>query len=136
MNPLRASAEAALVQATGAASVVRQCATCGSTGHGRPFLIGSDLHVSLAYAGDLAVIAWAAGPVGIDIEPSNAPVPPGLCVQEWTRLEALGKAAGTGLPRWPHTQPPPRPTQALDLPEGYVGTLAGTPIGWAVLSSR
>lgn len=132
---LRALAEAALVTETGAASVVRQCPHCGATDHGRPVLVGSDLQVSMAYAGDLAVIAWGAVPVGIDLERADATPPDGVEIRAWTRLEALGKAAGSGVREWPHRLPPDRPTQALDLPDPYVGTLAGTALGWRVIAS-
>jgi hypothetical protein len=141
VTELRARAEAALVEETGAASVVRQCPQCGSLEHGQPILVGSDLHVSMAYAADLAVIAWGAEPVGIDVEGSlpdgrrGAPRDPrGPSLDEWVRLEALGKAAGTGLADWPHVVPPPRPVLPLQLPEGYIGTIAGVPLGWRWLT--
>lgn len=132
-SELRALAEAALVTETGAASVVRQCPSCGSVGHGQPRLVGSDLHASIAYANGLAVIAWASGPVGIDIETSDATPPDGLDLAAWTRLEALGKAAGTGLRDWPQVSPPPLPTFPFQVPQGYIGTIAGVPLGWRYL---
>ncbi|HEY7718134.1 MAG TPA: 4'-phosphopantetheinyl transferase superfamily protein [Pedococcus sp.] len=47
----------------------RTCATCGSHRHGKPAVVGSDLSVSLSYAGRLAVVArsWG-GEVGVDVE--------------------------------------------------------------------
>ena len=94
----------------------------------------------MAYAGDLAVIAWAAEPVGIDIESTLSYAPrhdltlDGTpSIRRWTELEALGKAAGTGLAGWPQLTPPSRPTFPLHLPDGYVGTLAGVPLGWRLL---
>lgn len=120
---------------TGAASVVRQCPRCGSGDHGRPVLVGSDLQVSIAYTDDLAVIAWGKHPVGIDIERADASPPEGLDIGSWTRLEALGKAAGTGVREWPHQLPPEHPTQPLDLPPAYVGTLAGAALGWSVIAA-
>lgn len=135
MNPLRAVAEAALVVETGAASVVRQCPQCGSTDHGRPFLVGSDLQVSIAYAGDVAAIAWGKSPVGIDLELADAVPPVGLDVRGWTRLEALGKAGGAGVRDWPRSLPADLPTEPLTLPQAYVGTLAGLALGWRLLES-
>lgn len=135
MNPLRALAEAALVIETGAASVVRQCPQCGSTEHGRPFLVGSDLQVSIAYAGDVAAIAWGKSPVGIDLELATATPPDGVEVRAWTRLEALGKAAGVGVRTWPHSLPPDLPTESLGVPQAYVGTLAGFALGWRLVGS-
>lgn len=120
---------------TGAASVVRQCPRCGATDHGRPVLVGSDLQVSIAYADDLAVIAWSTDPVGIDLERADAIPPDALDIRTWTRLEALGKAAGSGVREWPHRMPPDRPTQPLDLPAQYVGTLAGSALGWRIIGS-
>lgn len=133
MNPLRSRAEAALVEVTGAASVVRQCPRCGSLEHGRPLLVGSDLHVSISYAGDLGAIAWGNQPLGIDLERIDTEVPSSLTVAEWTHLEALGKASGTGLASWPDVIPPDRPSRPLDLPRGYVGTLAGDALGWQLV---
>ena len=133
MTSLRALAEAALVLETGAASVVRQCASCGSSEHGRPVLVGSDLCVSIAYAEGAAVVAWGTGPIGIDLERAGATAPDGLTIAAWTRLEALGKADGTGLRGWPNALPTERPTFPLDLPPAYVGTIAGVPLGWRLL---
>ena len=136
MNPLRARAEAALVIETGAASVVRQCPQCGSVDHGRPILVGSDLYVSIAYADRLAAIAWGKNPVGIDLEPADSMPPAEMDVRAWTRLEALGKAAGTGVRDWPRGTPPDLPTESLDLPQAYVGTLAGIALGWRLIEPR
>ncbi len=133
---LRALAEAALVTATGAASVVRQCPHCGSSDHGRPILVGSDLHVSIAYTDELAVVAWGDDPVGIDVESVEATPPDGLTVREWTRLEALGKVTGAGLAAWPDQPPPDGPTRSLNLPAPYVGTVAGQVLGWLVTPQK
>jgi hypothetical protein len=134
VNPLREAAEAALVEVTGAASVVRQCGHCGSLDHGQPILVGSDLHVSIAYADELAAIAWGEEPVGIDVERTDATTPFSATVTEWTHLEALGKAAGTGLREWPDVIPPERPARSLEMPKGYVGTLAGDALGWTTVT--
>ncbi len=123
---LRARAEAALCEATGASRVVRLCPRCGSSEHGRPRLVGSPLSVSISYAGPasspgLALVAWGAGPLGIDVELAGPPVDGVGERLAWTRTEALLKATGlgvdaTGLPRLA--------TYALDVP-GHVATLAG-----------
>lgn len=139
----RRIAEALLCRASGAERVVRMCPHCGASEHGQPLLVGIDLHTSIAYTAGLVAVAWSSRPVGIDVERSSSPRPPsrwrrldtrgertsGLPdLAEWTRTEALAKAAGTGLRDWPRTPPPETPTRALTaadgLPAGYVGTLA------------
>lgn len=120
---LRAAAEALLCGATGATRVTRLCPVCGSSAHGRPRLVGSPLAVSLSYAEGLVAIAWGAGPIGVDVERAHRPEASELL--EWTRVEALAKAAGTGLRDWPDLTVPDVPTRRLTLPGGYVGTLAG-----------
>ncbi|HZQ48957.1 MAG TPA: 4'-phosphopantetheinyl transferase superfamily protein [Candidatus Dormibacteraeota bacterium] len=105
--------------------VVRRCAICGGQ-HGKPFLDprvhGQDApQFSLSRSGDVAVVAIAASPVGIDVEAGRsvdaaaiaahlftadeAKLVAGLdrgaglalFMRLWTRKEALGKAAGCGL---------------------------------------
>lgn len=116
---IRRAAEAALCEATGAVRVVRLCPRCGSAQHGAPRLIGSDLAVSLAYAGDLAVVAWGPAPIGVDVERLGGPADEQLV--DWTRTEALLKATGRGL----HAEELPAvATYSLDVP-GHVATLAG-----------
>lgn len=138
---LRRRAEEALCAATGARQVVRVCPSCGSHAHGRPVALGTDAHVSLAYAGGLAVVAWSyAGPVGVDVERTGPPVDGVGDRAAWTRVEALLKATGEGIGRWPDValpESPTLPTVPLRLPPGYVGTLAGTDLGWrAVTTAR
>lgn len=122
---LRALAQAVLCELTGAERVTRLCPTCGSAAHGQPRLVGSDLSVSISYAGRLVAVAWGPGPVGVDVERTTRRTPPG-----WTCIEALAKAAGTGLREWPHVTPPPMPVRPLTaadgLPAGHIGTLADT----------
>jgi 4'-phosphopantetheinyl transferase len=129
---LRAAAEALLCEVTGAVRVVRLCPHCGSGAHGRPLLVGSDLAVSISYAGRLAAVAWGRGPVGVDVELAGTEGIAGgvdgidsVDRAEWTRIEALAKAAGTGLRDWPDVVLPELPTRRLVLPDGYVGTVAG-----------
>lgn len=130
---LRAIAEAMLCKVTGAVRVGRLCPHCGSSRHGQPRLIGSDLVGSISYADDLVVVAWGPAAVGVDIERSGGDSGPDL--RAWTRLEALAKADGLGLRDWPdgsrQRTADPRgvmsrlSTRDLPLPPGYVGTVAG-----------
>ncbi|MFD7180803.1 4'-phosphopantetheinyl transferase family protein [Streptomyces sp. NPDC059904] len=96
----------------------RFCARCGDDGHGKPVPFapdGTTLSASLSHSAAYALIAIgdsAEVPVGVDIERVRADmdwsrIP---CVQggrnthgfeQWTRAEALVKAAGTGLSRTP-----------------------------------
>jgi len=124
---LRETAEALLREATGAARVVRLCPRCGSSAHGQPRLVGTELRASIAYAAGLVTVAWAEGPVGIDVEPDGPPVDGVGDRLAWTRTEALAKATGHGLVT---DELPDLPTQQLPLPVGYVGTVAGTWTGW------
>jgi 4'-phosphopantetheinyl transferase len=50
--------------------------------HGRPAVPGSDLHFSLSHSGDLVLFAFAAVPVGVDVE-------------ELPRAESIGEVAGS-----------------------------------------
>ncbi|MGY4394307.1 4'-phosphopantetheinyl transferase [Streptomyces sp. TE12347] len=73
------------------------CAACGGP-HGRPYLPGRPVHFSLAYAGDLVVVAVAPVPVGVDVAdlPSHALVQAsmaGLHEDERDELLALPRTA-------------------------------------------
>ena len=113
---LRAEAEALLRRELGATSVARLCPRCGSGTHGQPLVrvpAGRPPSVSLSYAGDLVAVAWSqAGPVGVDVEVAGPPVD-GIDRREWTEAEASFKAGGDLR------------VEALALPEGYVGSVAG-----------
>ncbi|MFG2994748.1 4'-phosphopantetheinyl transferase family protein [Streptomyces sp. NPDC048257] len=117
------------------------CPCCGGP-HGRPALTGHNLHFSLSHSGDLAYLALAAHPVGIDIEQTPTPTAvndilhslhptetqeltnlpptqqPEALARIWTRKEAILKATGTGL--------------AQGLTHPYVGTHPTPPTipGW------
>ena len=152
---LRQRAEAVLRAHTGAVAVHRQCPRCGQLGHGRPFLVGgrTALAVSMAYAGDIAVVAWGPGAagtgmgagsgvevgagtgmgIGIDVELAGPPVPGVGGRLGWTQREALAKATGASLelggqaleirPGAARWSVPGIALHTLDIP-GYVATLA------------
>ena len=101
-----------------AARVVRLCPSCGSSTHGRPLLAPvtglAVPHVGMGHAGTVSVVALSmAGPVGVDVERSDAaafagfpavalhPAEESQSAQErtvtWVRKEALLKAAGQGV---------------------------------------
>ncbi len=98
--------------------VHRLCPECGSSGHGRPLVVRRDgapaPFVSLSRADGVVIVAVSdAGPVGVDIEATDAArfsgfadvaLHPGEVVPTgehraivWTRKESLLKATGDGL---------------------------------------
>lgn len=106
-------------------ALTRLCPHCAATGHGRPR--APDVHVGLAYAPGLAVLAWSATtPLGVDVEHADAAPPPPFTVRSWTAAEAVLKLTGEGLRRDPATVRPDDEARMvpLELPEGYTGTLA------------
>ncbi|MFB7557408.1 4'-phosphopantetheinyl transferase family protein [Streptomyces brevispora] len=117
------------------------CPCCGEP-HGRPVLPGGRLHFSLSHCEGLSLIAVAATPVGVDIEPVPAPETvmeatdvlhpaesaeltalapdPGAAAfaRVWTRKEAYLKGIGVGLGADPSAE--------------YVGSgpVPSAPAGW------
>ncbi|MGW6982186.1 4'-phosphopantetheinyl transferase family protein [Streptomyces sp. NPDC054932] len=114
-----------------------KCPCCGGP-HGRPAITDSAVHFSLSHSGDLAYVALAARPVGVDIEETPSPEAvadvinslhpeetaelgalapeerPQALARVWSRKEACLKATGTGL--------------ALGLTDPYVGTHPTPPL--------
>jgi 4'-phosphopantetheinyl transferase len=120
------------------------CPVCGAR-HGRPAVAAGTPHFSLAYSGDLCLIALADIPVGVDME--RVPPPdaaaglardlhpweraelaalpeeerPLAFTRAWVRKEAYLKGLGTGLAR--------------GLSTDYLGTGAAPPegpSGWTI----
>ncbi|MFF5444577.1 4'-phosphopantetheinyl transferase family protein [Streptomyces sp. NPDC012888] len=126
-------------------ALVREvCPGCGGP-HGRPAVAGGSLHFSLSHSEDRAYLAFAAVPVGVDVEAWPAPAAvadvvgtlhpresaevralpeparPAALARIWTRKEALLKGTGEGL--------------GSGVAEPYVGSApdpAAVP-GWSLL---
>ena len=97
---------------------------------GKPMVAGAgSLRFSVSDSADLALVAVARREVGVDVEhvrsrPASrrAAIGTGAFFERWTRLEAAGKALGTGLV-------PPAETSglacaSLDLGPGFAGAVA------------
>ncbi|WP_326693870.1 4'-phosphopantetheinyl transferase family protein [Streptomyces sp. NBC_01766] len=107
----------------GGIPLVREpCTGCGGP-HGRPVIADVPVHFSLSHSGDLALLAVAAVPVGVDVEAVPSPVVvrevgerlhpreraelarlpeerrPEAFARVWARKEAYLKGLGVGLVR-------------------------------------
>jgi hypothetical protein len=119
-SELRELGHALLEAELGAVSVGRLCPRCGSAEHGRPYVVTPHRtapRVSLSYADALVAIAWADGPVGIDVENDGAPVG-AVERRQLSATEARFKADGNG------------PTYEIEVPDGYLGFVSGTDVSW------
>jgi 4'-phosphopantetheinyl transferase len=139
---LRTELEAWLCAELKVSRVVRMCPRCGSSGHGRPVVLGAPRGaggppwVSLSYADGLGVAAWTwDGPVGVDAEVEGPAVGEFGDRSAWTHAEAVLKASGAGVARMPQDLPPmwARP---LELPAGWVGTVAVAGVDDPVVTCR
>jgi 4'-phosphopantetheinyl transferase len=129
----------------------RLCPTCGSDGHGRPWVAGRrlghhEVGVSLARAGGHLVTAVSrVVAVGVDVEsiaevaarwddldvptvadPGRDPV---ARATAWCRTEALAKLAGTGLGAPSHAAPADHRVTDLPAPPGFAAALAWSELG-------
>jgi 4'-phosphopantetheinyl transferase len=114
-----------------------------STAWGRP-----DLHFNISHAGDWILLAFAASPVGIDVEEIKegvfedaflhrvfTPTEVGAMIADqagpdsfflhWTRKEALSKTTSPSILDNPHRIPCIDGTHALPAPEGGFGSVSG-----------
>ncbi|MGW0392255.1 4'-phosphopantetheinyl transferase family protein [Streptomyces sp. NPDC003042] len=127
--------------------LVREPCPCCGEPHGRPAVAGAPLHFSLSHSGDLVLLAFAASPVGVDVQTTTGSGPDvaeevrgvlhpreeaelSRCdpasrmdafARAWVRKEAYLKGLGTGLAR----------SAALDYLGTGAGPVAGPP-GWRV----
>lgn len=137
---LRAEVGRFVGNAAAEVGVSRCCRQCGSSEHGQPVVLlrggQSRPFVSLSRTGDTVLVAVSAcGPVGVDIEPLDAPrfagfdevalhereVAPTIEARAvtWVRKESLLKAAGVGLdvdPRLVRLSDPDTPPRLLEWP--------------------
>lgn len=129
------------------------CAACGEP-HGRPEVVGADVHFSLAHTHGLVAVAVASTPVGVDVErvpdevstsltsvlhpqeraeiesgaPSDAPA---AFARAWTRSEAYLKGLGVGLTRDPSLDRLGAGSEPVRRIDGWTVWDLVTPVGYA-----
>jgi 4'-phosphopantetheinyl transferase len=99
-----------------------RCDRCGHGAHGKPALVGHSIQFSLAHSAELAVIAVAERPIGVDVERIGGELDRRLLVSDvttkdertalealpvrsrvvafyylWTAKESIAKGMGLGL---------------------------------------
>jgi 4'-phosphopantetheinyl transferase len=152
----------------------RECGHCGDPAHGKPTVTGPDgrrrLEVNASHAGELGLVAVAWSPlvVGADVERLRPGVDwPGVLrqvgaepapdsdldgFQQWTRVEAVTKAAGLGLAArpvldtggavdgwWPARLPGSDrdwQVRTLPAPDGYAAAVAADRVPAAGIEVR
>ncbi|WP_050670041.1 4'-phosphopantetheinyl transferase family protein [Luteipulveratus halotolerans] len=98
--------------------VERTCTTCGRP-HGRPWVAGSGVEVSVSHSGVLVAVAVSShARVGVDVQRA-ADLDAGQDVESWVRDEAVLKACWGLRPQPRTTVAPLRPPQ-----HGYAAALA------------
>jgi 4'-phosphopantetheinyl transferase len=98
---------------------------------GKPMVAGAaGLRFSVSDSADLALVAVASREVGVDVEQiysrsasRRSGVGTEAFFERWTRLEATGKALGTGLIR-PRADGDGLACASLDLGPGFAGAVA------------
>lgn len=133
------------------------CPVCGGP-HGRPAVPGDPVHFSLSHAGDVVLLAFAAVPIGVDVEqhPSvrsatqtMAALHPRECAELsevppaalpaafarcWTRKEAYLKGTGAGLGEDPAITYVSSLEQPAQVPGWHLSDLSA-PDGYAAASA-
>jgi 4'-phosphopantetheinyl transferase len=147
----------------GAIRVSRLCVHCGDPKHGKPVLTPPSgelvVETNLSHSGGLAAVAVAAPPlrVGVDVElrrpdvdwahilPGGLPGTGADGFTAWTRIEAVTKAAGTGIISLPAVPGEPAApggwtevtlpkdggswqVRSLEPPAGYAAALAASAV--------
>jgi 4'-phosphopantetheinyl transferase len=98
---------------------------------GKPVVAhGEGVRFSVSDSGDLALVAVADAEVGVDVEQVRsraaslqASVGTEAFFERWTRLEAVGKARGTGLLR-PRGDETGLTCESLDVGDGFAAAVA------------